>query len=92
MSQDADWGIDQQQPLKKRDGIKLKPLGRKSYLVHLPENDTATDIYQTPPKLFEEFKIGILHLRRRIKFYLDGKKSMSSASFPSMILVFDRRG
>jgi hypothetical protein len=22
MSQDADWGIDQQQPLKKRDGIK----------------------------------------------------------------------
>lgn len=35
--------------------------------------------------------IGVYHLRKRVKFYYNGKKAKSSGTFPSCIVIYDRR-
>lgn len=39
----------------------------------------------------ENRSIGIYHLRKRVKFYYNGTKAKSSGTFPSCIVIYDRR-
>lgn len=36
-------------------------------------------------------KIAIIHLRKRVKFYYNGIKAKSSGTFPSCLVIYDRR-
>lgn len=36
-------------------------------------------------------QIAIFHIRKRVKFFYDGKPSKSSGTFPSVVMILDRR-
>lgn len=76
----------------------LERPGDPIYAIHINQrkDESIQSVYGRLEKQTQKVDyshIGVIHLRKRIKFYVsDGIVSKASANFPSMVVVFDRRG